>query len=357
MKKLLVFLLLLLMLAPSVNAAETQFEYQSSDWSRKDVEKAMNLGIDYFPHDGDFREPIQRGYFAENATFLVALKFKTNLKHYVDLLSYRLQKVTRDFDRKSPLDVATQLGILKGRGDSGLDEHSFITRQEAAVMLARTYRSYGGVAPDTLNPISFTDQSDVANWAMYDVQLMNHLGIMTGDLNGRFNPLDSFTIEQCYATLVRLSEKTPSANPEIPNPFAIVTSRSEIVDSIVNYGRQSIYQFETKDYFILIWEFGGGTMGGSSSHITIIDKDLSYREYRLAVIAEVNCHYGESTPLPENVSVSADGTKLYYTATVSEDVYYNGFEDQGPPIQLKGAYTVTMDLKTGEQTYTRADIN
>lgn len=357
MKKLLIFLLLLLMLAPSVNAAITQPEYQSSDWARKDVEKAINLGIAYYPLNGDFREPIQRGYFAENATFLVSLKFKTNLNHYIDLLSYRLQKVTGTDDRKYPIDVATQLGLLKGRGDSCLDEHSFITRQEAAVILARTYRSYGGVVPSTAKPFSFTDQSDIANWAMGDVQLMNQLGIMTGDMNGRFNPLDSFTIGQCYATLVRLSEKTPLANPELPNPFALITSRSEIVDSIVNYGRQSIYQFQAKDYFILIWEGGGGTMAGSQHHIVIIDQDLSYREYLLAVISGSNCLYGEQTPEPEHISVSPDGTKLYYTATVSHDAYYNGFEDQGPPIQLKGVYTVTMDLKTGEQTYTRADIN
>ena len=84
-------------------------------------------------------------------------------------------------NRFNPLDVANQLSILEGRGGDSLDEFSFITRQEAAVMLARTYRSYGGEAPATLKPISFADQSDIANWALEDVQLMNHLGIMTGD--------------------------------------------------------------------------------------------------------------------------------------------------------------------------------
>lgn len=121
-------------------------------------------------------------------------------------------------------------------------------------------------------------------------------------------------------------------------------------------GRAPVFQFETKNYYILICEWGGGTMAGSRCHIVIIDQDLSYRDYRLAVIDGANCFYGERTPQPENISVSADGTKLHYTATVNGDVYYNGFEDQGPPIQLEGIYTVTMDLKTGEQTYTRADL-
>jgi hypothetical protein len=82
----------------------------------------------------------------------------------------------------------------------------------------------------------------------------------------------------------------------------------------------------------------------------------TYRDYPLAVINGSNCQYGINTPRPENISVSADGTKLFYTATVTDDVYYNGFEDTGSPLQLKGIYTVTMDLKTGEQTYTRADL-
>lgn len=355
MKKLFVFCLALLLLAPAASATERKFDGQTSDWAWKDVEKAVDLGFNYYPYGGDFREPIRRVDFAGNASFVVARKFDTDLNHYIDLLSYRLQKVTGE-GYKHPSDVAKQIGILMGRDGDNLDEYSFLTRQEAAVMLARTYRAYGGEAPGTWKPSSFTDQRDIANWAMNDVQLMNHLGIMSGDQNGRFNPLGIFTAEECYVTLVRLYEKTTAASPKMANPFAIVTSREEIIASVLNGGRASDFQFETKDYYILIWEWGGGTMAGSRYHIVIIDQDLSYRDYPLAVIEGSNCRYGERNPKPEDITVSPDGTKLCYKATVNQDVYYNGFEDQGPSIQLKGTYSVTMDLKTGKQTYIRTDL-
>lgn len=160
---------------------------------------------------------------------MVALKFNTNLNHYIDLLSYRLQKETGNDGYKHPSDVAKELGILKGREGGNFDECSFITRQEAAVMLARTYRAYGGTVPAQMKQLSFADQSDIANWAMDDVQLMNHLGIMCGDKNGRFNPLGSFTAEQCYVTLVRLYENTPASNSKMENPFAIVSAAKRLL--------------------------------------------------------------------------------------------------------------------------------
>ena len=62
---------------------------------------------------------------------------------------------------------------------------------------------------------------------------------------------------------------------------------------------------------------------------------------------------------PENPALSEDGTKLTYTAALEEDVYHieDGVEEADWPLLFeKGIYTVTMDLATGEQTWTRADI-
>lgn len=172
MKRLFVtFLLLLLILVPAASATERKYEYQSSDWARKDVEKAIAIGFDFDSHGGDYRLPITRGCFAENAASLVVLEFGSNLDSYLRIMNYREQ--------------------LRG------------------------------------------------------------------------------------------SEQENS-----------------------------------------------------------------------------NYYQGTSHRAPKNPSISEDGTKLIYTATVKKDVYYADENGKlgSAPVQLKGVYTVTMDLKTGKQTYTRADL-
>ena len=62
---------------------------------------------------------------------------------------------------------------------------------------------------------------------------------------------------------------------------------------------------------------------------------------------------------PEYAALSEDGGKLIYTATLEEDVYHieTGVEEADWPLLFeKGVYTVTMDLATGEQTWTRAEL-
>lgn len=326
--------------------------FDSSDWAHEYINKAFDLGLT--SRCGDYREAITMEDFAESAAYLVALKFGTTLNKYFNIVNYHAQLKSEKGGLSTPLEVAVQLGIIKGSGDGGLNMNSLINREEAAVMLARTYRAYGGGMPDTLKPLIFADRDNISSWAVDDVQLMTSLGIMTSVEDGRFNPQGSYTMEQCYVTLVRLYERT-TASSKMKNPFAM-TPRENVITDIFGYGCKLLYQFETKDYFILIWESGGGTMAGFSSYITVVDTNLFRRDYGLAVIEASNYFYGERTPRPENVFVSEDGTKLFYTATVRNDVYYNGFEDQGSPIQLKGIYTVTMDLKRGEQTYTRAEL-
>ena len=306
---------------------------------------------------GDFRESIKRGEFAEKASSLVALKFGTTLKKYLSIVNFREQAAGSKPSYPSSLDVANKLGILQGRGGGNLDEDSLITRQEAATMLARTYQAYGGEMPNMLTPLAFADQKDIADWAMDDVQLMNHLGIMTGVGNNHFDPLGSYSIEQCFVTLLRLHESTAAANSNLENPFAMTPREDVIAD---NWYGELLFTFEREKYYIFSWwwSYASVIMGAVHPYISIIEPDLSFRQYELPIIEHTNYYQGTSYRLPENATISEDGTKLIYTVTVKEDVYYSDKEGKrvSPPAQPKGIYTVTMDLKAGEQTYTRADL-
>lgn len=349
-----------LLLATSAFATTTKDTYLSSGWAREDIKKAIDLGFarSLDSNGADYRNPITRGDFAKNTAYMVGRVFNTDMSVYFDVVNYRRSLEGKLHNFRPELIVTNALGILQGRGGTdNWDENALITRQEAASMLARAYRVYAGVEPESVQPLSFADQGDIASWAMNDVQLMNHLGIMKGTEDNRFDPLGTFTDEQCLVTLLRLYETPAASSHTKPSPFPMTLE--EVIGSLhLEDMGKLFFKQETKDYCILV-SGSGGTMSGPSYYTFIIDENLSYRKYRTAVPSHYNPLYGPQYEAPEHISLSADGTKLTYTSTVKSDVYYSneviGVE-KGDLLFAKGVYTVTLDLKSGEQTYTRTDL-
>lgn len=354
MKKCFVVFLILLLLMPTANAFGTEHPVVTSDWAHEDVEKAVALGVDYESCGGDYRLPITRGSFAKNAASLVAIEFGSNLRSYLTIINYRGMAEGEHSPRIYVSRLIQDLGIMKGREDGNLDTDSYITRQEAAVMLARTYRAYRKTIPDNLQPVTFTDQGDIADWAIEDVRLMNHLGIMTGVGDGSFDPLGSYTKEQCLVTLLRLHEKCPYDGSKQENPFAI-----PVWDGGIN-GKESPLAFaiETDDYYIYC-DFTRSYLGSHYYCFDIIGPDFLLRSYKTPIL-EVYTPRGGYYAKPENPYISEDGKKLFYTATLEADAYSSFYDSDGSIKETllfpKGIYTVTMVLATGVQTYTRADL-
>lgn len=350
MKKAICFLLALLMILPSAAAQE----FEASDWAAESIEKAIEL--DLVPDSpGDCRYPITRGSFAAYAATLLAVLYGADLDQYRRALCYRGWKETGEPTYCSVQDVANQLGILLGRGDGDYDENSFITRQEAAAMLARTYRAYAGEFTEELAPTTFADEEGIADWAMDDVQLMNHLGIMTGVGYGLFDPLGNYTKEQCLVTLVRLYDGAPNDEKKTENPFVITNLEKVIATEVSAHDFQ--FAFETEAYYVLGSTYWSGGMTPPKHHIYVISQDFICRNYRVPLVTASNSYYGDYDAVPENPLLSEDGTKLIYTVTIPADVYPTDKDGNPEPLRHeKGLYTVTMDLATGEQTYTRADL-
>ena len=174
LKRGLAFALALVMLLSVASAVEVPTgdgeTYQVSAWAQKDVAKALELGLLSGLKNGDYRQPIERGNFGMSAAKLVALAFDADLDTYWNFVSLR-----DTMAGKTQTPIYTQLGILQGRGNGDLDQLGTITRQEAAVMLARAYRLYSGEIHDDAEPLTYADKGEIADWAMTDVQLMTHL--------------------------------------------------------------------------------------------------------------------------------------------------------------------------------------
>ena len=359
MKRALAFFLALLLVAPAALAAEDAFPYHASDWAREEVSRAAALGLIYDPygHFSDLRAPVTRGDFASNSAALVAKGFGKDLEGYVLIMRYRGQVEDPAFTY-SAIDAAADLGILQGRGDGtqDYDRDAHITRQEAAAMLARTYRACQSAEPDVPEPVSFTDREDIADWALEDVALMSRLGIMKGVGDGRFDPLGEYTQEQCILSLLRLYEAAPFDGAGREDPFSI---RPEPGFLYTEYQSELCFALEREDCYICAMLHPTGGWSFSSYDICVIGEDLSVRTYKTPIISHSDSFRGVEYARPEYAALSEDGGKLIYTATLEEDVYHieTGVEEADWPLLFeKGVYTVTMDMATGEQTWTRAEL-
>ena len=355
MKKWITFFLAMFLLAPTALAAEEEFPYHTSDWAREEVGRAVELDLIYDPYDyfSFIQDAISREDFACNAAALVAKGFGINLEGYVFIMNYRGQAEDENFTY-SAVDAAVELGILQGTGAGELDLYRAITRQEAAAMLARTYRAYQSEEPDVLEPVSFTDRADIADWALEDVALMSQLGIMNGVGDGRFDPLGTYTEEQCFISLLRLYEVVPFDGAGRENPFSILEPQPGFLCTFPNSGYYA-FAVESQDYFIFSMVYPYKGWSNTTYHIYVVNRDLSVRRYETPILKFISFR-GAEHGRPENPVLSQDGTSLTYTVTLTEDAYHYDFYETPPLLFEKGIYTVTMDLATGEQTWTRAEL-
>ncbi len=110
--------------------------------------------------------------------------------------------------------AAYALGIVTGYKNDSTGTYSFepyntITRQEAAVMLARTANYLGLTA--AVSTTSFNDASSIGGWASESVAFVaglvseSGLAVMGGVGNNTFDPTGSYTRQQAIATFYRLS--------------------------------------------------------------------------------------------------------------------------------------------------------
>lgn len=362
MKKLLMLFLAVLMLISAAWAVEvtdgTNRYDEVSAWAEEDVKTALSLGLTYCPMVQLAKEPIMRYEFAEDAAALVALAYGSDLKGYE---GYRLLRFLKDGEGDGKYAYET-LGILQGREDGDLDKFGTITRQEAAVMLARAYRLYCSDPLEVQEPLSYADSDAIASWAKDDVALITALGVMKGVEGNRFDPTGSYTVEQCFVTLVRLYRETcQGKTPDGTNPFPLTKREAAIGRTWV--GGEILGYAENENVVAIAAGSGNNaSMAPSKYYISVIDKDLNGKVYRNLIKCSINTYFGDSGASDnwieeDSLSVSEDGSQVYYKSILQEDVRpYSPDTGHGDVVFPKGVYTVTIDVATGEQTYTREDL-
>lgn len=95
-------------------------------------------------------------------------------------------------------------GIVYGISSTEFAPNTDISRQDMAVMLDR-YAQQSGIVLGTDNAaVTFTDEADIAAYALPAVQALQRAGVINGMPDGSFCPRGSATREQACAMLCRL---------------------------------------------------------------------------------------------------------------------------------------------------------
>ena len=97
---------------------------------------------------------------------------------------------------------AADSGIVAGYDDGTFRPEKTLTREQMAVMLARYYARSGVTTQGSLD---FADAAKISGWAVDGVSVCVGLGLVQGDLRGRFLPQSRLTRAQIASILVRMA--------------------------------------------------------------------------------------------------------------------------------------------------------
>lgn len=178
-----------------------------SDWAENDINDA--IALDLIPEElqCEWQMPITRVDFCK-------LVWKLYIKIIVEC-DASIVEASIDFpdtidlsdDDEVIIGTIAALGIVSGYEDGTFRPYNEITREEAAVMLARTASCFGKDSTNN-HPIIFDDVSDISDWAKDSVDFVSAIGVMSGvqvsDYILDFQPKGTYTREQAMVTFYRL---------------------------------------------------------------------------------------------------------------------------------------------------------
>ena len=113
-----------------------------------------------------------------------------------------LDTVFSDYEDNN-VAVAAALGIVTGYEDGTFRPYAFITREEAATMLDRLYKSLGGTETAESSR-QYADDAQFGDWSRDSIYTMQNIGIMKGEENNEFHPDGGYTGEQAIVTIERM---------------------------------------------------------------------------------------------------------------------------------------------------------
>ena len=96
-------------------------------------------------------------------------------------------------------------GIVSGIGNHRFAPESYVTREQAAVMITN-YIFNIGIRTHKDNRIAFTDAKEISRWAQDAINILANKGLMTGLGDGSFSPKGTMTRAQTATILTKIHQ-------------------------------------------------------------------------------------------------------------------------------------------------------
>ena len=186
----------------SVQPTETPFPFTDvpeSRWSYPYIQQLYDAGVVSGTSATTF-EPTAVVTRAQFVTMLAGLQ-GADVSAYT---SGRFTDVPANAWYAPYVNWAADNGVVYGVSDTEFAPNDEITRQDMAVMLCR-YAEQFGIQLGTGTPaVTFTDEADIAGYALPAVQALQRAGVISGMPDGSFRPRDTATREQACVVLCLL---------------------------------------------------------------------------------------------------------------------------------------------------------
>jgi hypothetical protein len=147
----------------------------------------------------NFNQPITRAEFADLVIAAYSYIMGGPIGIYdVPALEAELAGRVPEFADTNNISVriAAYLGLISGVGGGRFDPHALLTREQAAVILARFAEIVLEDSSGHLSLRPFSDADEISWWAVDSIENMQTMGVMTSVGESRFAPRDTLTREQ-----------------------------------------------------------------------------------------------------------------------------------------------------------------
>ena len=182
-------------------------------WAKPEVDRAIAAGL--VPEDmcRKYQDNIIRADFCRLAVNLIEVKTGMKVDVFMKTrgMSDRVSDPIVFTDTGDPYVIAaSSLGIVNGVGNNKFDPTGKIKRQDAAVMLKRTAEVLDFTEPNG-TPEVFADSDKFSGYAADAIDFVSAAAdkesgnkVMGGTGNNNFSPLDTYTRQQAYMTILRI---------------------------------------------------------------------------------------------------------------------------------------------------------
>jgi murein DD-endopeptidase MepM/ murein hydrolase activator NlpD len=184
-------------------------DVKTTDWFYADFAQARTAGVIVSPADQRFRpySKISRALFA---VYLVRAMVPDELQGFTSNGGPREAGTFSDVDTSywayAEIETAARLGLVQGTGDgSTFSPDGLVTRAQMAAMMCRAMdRMSMSAASDSVPARTLFKDVPKGYWAQASIAEVESLGLMCGDDEGRFRPLESSTRAQAITVMARL---------------------------------------------------------------------------------------------------------------------------------------------------------